>query len=558
MNVAWLQDVLFGAQEPLQLNNLAAKYLKFYPNQVSLFNQANPNTPTNSANSAAQAQKLQKDIYKVDYNVIKPVMLSWQTPIKLKDDEVIAMKRKIDQEKGIQDNLSGIIDAVAQGKVGCDNGTNSDEEDVGKSNTTTTTTESTPIKTTLMAEGQMARSMGDAKLQLRFDGSQWSNQTTKRSIDTMTAVVEKGVGVSTPIKGALVYTKEESMDSQPPLVKRLRLEPSQESMIAETMEVDEIEPSGNTNFEKDLMPVIDDLLAQVEYQTFKTQQDARSLPAAMSIKIEQDESLEEIPITVAAAVSAATAASEETSSMDVSTAVLVNGDASKSSNDENNLSGNNTSDQLFKVPLATKSVDVLLTGFNVADQERYTAMVHRLGGRVVDTPAKCTHLVVPSNRFTPTIKFFIAFAHADHLLAASWLTESDNAGHFVPVAGAGEGEEQQQQQQHFPDDPNFMCLYGLSLREAFEMRNVKLFENIVFTITRSVLPSPTLLQPIIEAFGGVAIPKHLPSKSQLQHLTENEKKRFVLVTERHDFPLCEFLNDTSNFGKFAKTRAFVA
>ena len=59
----------------------------------------------------------------------------------------------------------------------------------------------------------------------------------------------------------------------------------------------------------------------------------------------------------------------------------------------------------------------------------YFQVVRNLGGRIVENPKNCTHMVARS--FSRTMKFFVAINMCHHIVNSRWVEDSLKQNHFV-------------------------------------------------------------------------------------------------------------------------------
>jgi hypothetical protein len=148
-------------------------------------------------------------------------------------------------------------------------------------------------------------------------------------------------------------------------------------------------------------------------------------------------------------------------------------------------------------------INVMLT--NAEDTDRLRDIVLKLGGNLVNTPSECTHLI--AGRVARTLKFMCAFNVAEHVLNSSWLIKSVECGYFV--------EERTFQLQ----DSSRELEFGFSLTNSLNERKLRqkpIFNEMLFFITRSCVPSVRLLLQMIESAGGKATYKKPPTQGQLE------------------------------------------
>lgn len=195
------------------------------------------------------------------------------------------------------------------------------------------------------------------------------------------------------------------------------------------------------------------------------------------------------------------------------------GGATEISTEENNSQ--------FKVPLlnGTKTVLILFTGVPMKDRQQLTLQVESLGGKIVNDPTECTHLVL--DYFVHTFKFFAAFSHAQHIVSSKWIKDSYKVGKFL-------------EEDEYPvKDDEAESLFEINLQQCASMRTEKLFENIVFFVTPSCMPSRVIIKKLVELNGGVAELTKLPNRRQLDKM-KLQNIRFVVVSCDNDLHTCDY------------------
>ena len=79
-------------------------------------------------------------------------------------------------------------------------------------------------------------------------------------------------------------------------------------------------------------------------------------------------------------------------------------------------------------PQATETPRVMFTGLIDEDGQR---SVHDLGGEMVDSVYRCTHLIMDKVR--RTVKFLCCLSRGCLIVSSNWLSESALAGQFLPA-----------------------------------------------------------------------------------------------------------------------------
>lgn len=402
VNLQWLHDVLFGHLDPLQLASLSKKYQTF----------DNSLTTSNSADMPP-SQMLRRDLFRLDYSVVSPLMNPWKTPIKWNDTSLPKTPPENFMEK---------------------------ENDVE----------------------QKQNSETDSKE---------PNESSKRSFAEMNG--EESANGS-----------EEDGQS----AKRQKIE-------------NEISAESDT-------PVLQ----------------------ANDVAMEESSKMDITEVSLLAEKESAECCSNSSNG---SQAIVVKGEEnSVSSATENSAEDNNSQ---FKVPLVNgnRSVSILFTGIPMKERKVLTSQIESLGGKVVNEPTDCTHLVL--DNFVSTSNFFAAFSRAQFLVNSKWIRDSFKAGKFA-------------EEEEYPvKDEEAELLYNINLQLSISKRNANLFCDQVFFITPSCTPSRLVLKKFIELNGGIAELTRLPNRRQLEKMRRN-KIRFVVVSCENDIHTCDYFFD-NHIGK---------
>lgn len=158
------------------------------------------------------------------------------------------------------------------------------------------------------------------------------------------------------------------------------------------------------------------------------------------------------------------------------------------------------------------AIKVLFSGLMSDEEERLAQIVKRLGGKTTTIASSCTHLVV--DKIRRTTKFLCAFSHAAHILAPSWLEESNQMNRFCS------------EESHVLNDPEGEALFGFSLKESLRKRNERkpekrfIFEDIIFYVTPSHKQPAKVIETVIKSANGQAVFSDAPTKNQLRKLRE--------------------------------------
>ena len=136
---------------------------------------------------------------------------------------------------------------------------------------------------------------------------------------------------------------------------------------------------------------------------------------------------------------------------------------------------------------------VAFTCIRQQDRALFARQVEKMGGLVVSAN-ECSHLV--SSKISRTEKFLIGLCIADYIVDPKWIVDSNASGAFLDPLS------------YHLIDPAMERQLQFSLSAL--MRKVKtqpapLFAGKEFVITPSVQPSPTSLENIVNAAGGIVV-----------------------------------------------------
>jgi hypothetical protein len=171
------------------------------------------------------------------------------------------------------------------------------------------------------------------------------------------------------------------------------------------------------------------------------------------------------------------------------------------------------------VPMPESAVRVIFTGFK-SNCDELVDIVRKLGGKVTTNPRECTHIVVESTPIR-TVKYLSALNFAQHVVHKKWLLESQKMKRFIsaPEFGFKSAKE------------------SIKRRDDRGPEN-KLFKNVVFHITPGCVPSPSILQSLIDFAGGVGVVSMGPTRKQLAAL-RFQGFDFHVITCVTDLHLCQ-------------------
>lgn len=182
-------------------------------------------------------------------------------------------------------------------------------------------------------------------------------------------------------------------------------------------------------------------------------------------------------------------------------------------------------------PPRVAAISVLFTAVDGGAESRQElhSIVDSLGGKVVTDAEKCSHLV--ADHVLPTVKYLCAFARARHVLHSDWLRACGQADAFLDEAP------------YTLVDQSGEATYKVDLARAMAERSSRLFKNTVFLLTRSIVPSPTVIARIVQANGGEAVLFRPPNGRQLAKL-QASNFQFVVVSCPTDLHTCDRFFDS--------------
>lgn len=197
---------------------------------------------------------------------------------------------------------------------------------------------------------------------------------------------------------------------------------------------------------------------------------------------------------------------------------------------------------LIKSKWSPESIKVFFT--NVPNSKELSDIVLSLGGKLVNNGADCTHLV--SSKVERTINFVCAFNYAHFILVPDWLIKSKESGCFL------------NERDYFLNDQLNEEHFGFSIKDSFERREKRdrlLFNEMIFYITRSCIPSFKILMQIIRSAGGLSVAKSPPTSQQLDRMKSTGLK-FVVISCERDLHLCDLFYE-KNIRKYFLNFLFV-
>ncbi|KAM9308195.1 PAX-interacting protein 1 [Gastrophryne carolinensis] len=171
------------------------------------------------------------------------------------------------------------------------------------------------------------------------------------------------------------------------------------------------------------------------------------------------------------------------------------------------------------------SPHVMFTGFDPTQTQQYVKKLYILGGEVVDSALKCTHLI--ASKVTRTVKFLTAISVAKHIVTPEWLDESFKCQKFV------------EEQNYILRDAEAEVLFCFSLEESLKRaRGTPLFKGKYFYITPGICPSLSTMKSIVECAGGKILTKPPSFRKIMEHKQNKSLAEIVLISCENDLHLC--------------------
>ncbi|CDW54594.1 zf-Apc11 and PTCB-BRCT and BRCT domain containing protein [Trichuris trichiura] len=174
-------------------------------------------------------------------------------------------------------------------------------------------------------------------------------------------------------------------------------------------------------------------------------------------------------------------------------------------------------------------VRVCFTGLYPTEVMNLAKKIVWLGGKVVTSVLDCTHLVTVDLKRTRKLLEGIALGR--YILTPQWVRQSYKQQSFLEAM------------QFIVKDEGNEKFFGFNVKlSIFRARQKRMFEKILFYLTPSVQPLPSILSEIVQTAGGSVL-KQRPSSKKLLQLRE-QGVRFVIITCDNDFHLCQTLVQT--------------
>uniref|UniRef100_A0AAY4C9C6 PAX-interacting protein 1 n=1 Tax=Denticeps clupeoides TaxID=299321 RepID=A0AAY4C9C6_9TELE len=187
--------------------------------------------------------------------------------------------------------------------------------------------------------------------------------------------------------------------------------------------------------------------------------------------------------------------------------------------------------KLEELPTPTKKLPpestpcVFFTGFEPPQVQQHVKRLYDLGGEVVDSAQKCTHLV--ANKVTRTVKFLTAVSTVKHIVTSEWLEESWKSQKFVD------------EQNYMLRDAEAEVLFCFSLEESLKRAHTApLFKGKYFYITPGICPSLSTMKAIVESAGGKLLAKQPSFRKIMEHKQNKHLPEIILISCENDLHLC--------------------
>uniref|UniRef100_A0AAY4AE73 PAX-interacting protein 1 n=1 Tax=Denticeps clupeoides TaxID=299321 RepID=A0AAY4AE73_9TELE len=201
--------------------------------------------------------------------------------------------------------------------------------------------------------------------------------------------------------------------------------------------------------------------------------------------------------------------------------------------------------KLEELPTPTKKLPpestpcVFFTGFEPPQVQQHVKRLYDLGGEVVDSAQKCTHLV--ANKVTRTVKFLTAVSTVKHIVTSEWLEESWKSQKFVD------------EQNYMLRDAEAEVLFCFSLEESLKRAHTApLFKGKYFYITPGICPSLSTMKAIVESAGGKLLAKQPSFRKIMEHKQNKHLPEIILISCENDLHLCReyFLKNIGKCSSF--------
>ncbi|XP_022094041.1 PAX-interacting protein 1-like isoform X2 [Acanthaster planci] len=168
---------------------------------------------------------------------------------------------------------------------------------------------------------------------------------------------------------------------------------------------------------------------------------------------------------------------------------------------------------------------VLFTGIDSRAIPELIKKLEKLGGRMADTMASCTHLV--TNKVTRTVKFLSGVSVCRFIVTPMWIEESYKSRWFLD------------ENSFLLNDLEAEAAFSFKLKESMARASQrKLLKDVTLYLTPGVQPGPTLIRDIIEMAGG----RLLTSRPSLAKISAMQStmgaSAFVVISCENDLPWC--------------------
>ncbi|KRX81424.1 PAX-interacting protein 1 [Trichinella sp. T6] len=184
--------------------------------------------------------------------------------------------------------------------------------------------------------------------------------------------------------------------------------------------------------------------------------------------------------------------------------------------------------ELAKCGKNVAEVRICFTGLYQAEVNHLEKKVLWLGGKVVQLVSECTHLITADLKRTRKLLEGISLGR--YIVSPIWIRQSYKQQQFVDPVDfivKDEGNEK---------------FFGFNVKlSIWRARQKKLFEKLLFYVTPSVQPFPSVLGDLISTAGGSLI-RQCPSSRMMLQL-KDIGTQFVVIACDNDLHICQALLD---------------
>ncbi|OUC43059.1 putative BRCA1 protein [Trichinella nativa] len=199
--------------------------------------------------------------------------------------------------------------------------------------------------------------------------------------------------------------------------------------------------------------------------------------------------------------------------------------------------------ELAKCGKNVAEVRICFTGLYQAEVNHLEKKVLWLGGKVVQLVSECTHLITADLKRTRKLLEGISLGR--YIVSPIWIRQSYKQQQFVDPVDfivKDEGNEK---------------FFGFNVKlSIWRARQKKLFEKLLFYVTPSVQPFPSVLGDLISTAGGSLI-RQCPSSRMMLQL-KDIGTQFVVIACDNDLHICQALLDAGVDGaSLLKEKVFI-